>query len=105
MKEILIMKKQNLALISCLLFSSLSFAATDTGELKAGATLSELTEQYPVHWVSVEQVIQGLKSAPLNVGLILMTRCFIQVLVFFMESKNTHQKVMTILISKSSGMK
>lgn len=62
------MKKQNLALISCLLFSSLSFAATDTGELKAGATLSELTEQYPVHWVSVEQVIQGLKSAPLNVG-------------------------------------
>ncbi|OSL40479.1 class B acid phosphatase (Minor phosphate-irrepressible acid phosphatase) [Escherichia coli TA464] len=99
------MKKQNLALISCLLFSSLSFAATDTGELKAGATLSELTEQYPVHWVSVEQVIQGLKSAPLNVGFDIDDTLLYSSPGFFMESKNTHQKVMIILISKSSGMK
>lgn len=56
--------------VSALIFSVPAFCAnpvsSDTG---IGATLQQITEQYPIHFISIEQIVKELKNKPpMDVG-------------------------------------
>ncbi|EFN9546836.1 class B acid phosphatase, partial [Escherichia coli] len=49
--------------------SAVNAASPDRGVEQQGATLAQLTYQYPVHWVSVEQIARSLENKkPISVG-------------------------------------
>ncbi|EEW1127687.1 acid phosphatase AphA [Escherichia coli] len=65
-------KKSLIALIFSAigLISSPASCAVETATiLNSGATLTQLTQQYPIHWISIEQVAESLKGkAPISIG-------------------------------------
>ncbi|MGY0147736.1 acid phosphatase AphA [Edwardsiella tarda] len=65
-------KKSLLALViatSSLFCSPTLFATEVASQPNLGATLTQLTQQYPIHWISIEQVAESLKGkAPISVG-------------------------------------
>lgn len=53
-----------LVLISGLCFSYKLPAVSTPDFPKAGTTLEQLTRQYPVHWISTEQIAESLRDTP-----------------------------------------
>lgn len=68
------MKKQARILSTIALMISVcggisSSYAEPANNLNPGVTLSELNQQYPIHWISIEQIAEQLKGkAPISVG-------------------------------------
>ncbi|MBW7984801.1 acid phosphatase AphA [Enterobacillus tribolii] len=53
------------ALISALIFTAPAFCANPTSPVASiGATLQQMTKQYPIHLISIEQIAEELKNKP-----------------------------------------
>ncbi|GAB4591293.1 acid phosphatase AphA [Edwardsiella tarda] len=52
-----------------LMCSATTFAQSQPEGSEQGATLTQLTQQYPIHWISIEQIAESLHGkAPISVG-------------------------------------
>ncbi|HAM3921881.1 TPA: acid phosphatase AphA [Escherichia coli] len=52
-----------------LIFSPSTFATDTISYSNMGATLTQLTQQYPIHWISIEQLTESLRGKePISVG-------------------------------------
>lgn len=57
------------SILSAVCFSGTAAYADSSSDINPGATLSQLSQQHPIHWVSIEQIEAQLKGrSPINVG-------------------------------------
>ena len=82
-----------LSAIAILAVSAAStFASNKEPYTEQGTNAREMTEQKPIHWISVEQLKKELEGkAPINVSFDMMILYFSVALVSTTAKKNTHQ--------------